>query len=72
MKDFQPWNDVIADFHEHLIKNELDASKLDIKMGPMLEIDAAQETFIGDTATPAALALLTREYRSGFEVPKAV
>ncbi len=41
-------------------------------MGPMLEIDSARETFIGDTATPEALALLTREYRSGYAVPQAV
>lgn len=72
VKDFQPWNDVIADFHEHLKKNELDDSKLDIKMGPMLELDPAKETFIGSTATPEALALLTREYRKGFEVPQQV
>jgi hypothetical protein len=72
VKDFQPWNDVIADFHEHLVKNELDATKLDIKMGPMLELDAAKETFIGETATPEALVLLTREYRAGYEVPQAV
>ncbi|MDZ4403337.1 Gfo/Idh/MocA family oxidoreductase [Prosthecobacter sp.] len=72
VKDFQPWNDVIADFHEHLGRNELDAAKLDIKMGPLLELDAAKETFIGETATPEALALLTREYRAGYEVPQAV
>ena len=52
--------------------NELDATKLDIKMGPMLELDAAKETFIGETATPEALALLTREYRAGYEVPQVV
>ena len=28
------------------------------------------ETFVGDTATPEALALLTREYREGFVVPE--
>ena len=72
VKDFQPWNDVIADFHEHLKKNELDDSKLDIRMGPMLEIDAQKETFIGETATPEALALLTREFRKGYEVPMNV
>jgi hypothetical protein len=72
VKDFQPWNDVIADFHEHLKKNELDDSKLEIRMGPMLEIDAQKETFIGGTATPEALALLTREFRKGYEVPMNV
>lgn len=72
VKDFLPWNDVIADFHQHLINNQLDAAKLDIKMGPMLELDVAKETFTGTTATPEALALLTREYRQGFAVPKEV
>jgi hypothetical protein len=41
-------------------------------MGPMLELDVAKETFIGETATPEALALLTREYREGFAVPAEV
>jgi predicted dehydrogenase len=68
LKDFQPWNDVIADFHDHLGRNQLDAAALDIKIGPMLDIDPANETFIGPNATPEALALLTREYRAGYEV----
>jgi len=72
VKDFQPWNDVIADFHDHLQNNELEAGALDIQLGAMLEIDPAAETFVGDTATAEALALLTREYRAGFEVPDTV
>ena len=68
LKDFQPWNDVIADFHDHLGRNQLDAAALDIKIGPMLDVDPANETFIGPNATPEALALLTREYRAGYEV----
>ena len=72
MKDFQTWNDVIADFHQHLQNNELVAEKQDIKLGAMLEIDAEKETFVGDTATAEALALLKREYRAGFEVPEVV
>jgi hypothetical protein len=72
VKDFQPWNDVIADFHQHLQNNQLDAGTLDIKMGAMLEIDSEKETFVGDTATAEALALLKREYRAGFEVPEVV
>ena len=72
VKEFQPWNDVIADFHDHLGRNELDAAKLDVKLGAMLELDVEKESFTGASATPEALALLTREYRPGFEVPKAV
>jgi len=63
---------VIGDFHEHLKRNELDDSTLDIKIGPMLEIDATKETFTGATATSEALSLLTREYRKGYEVPQQV
>jgi predicted dehydrogenase len=69
---FQPWNDVIADFHTHLGNNQLDAAALDIRMGPMLELDVAAEVFTGPTATPEALALLKREYRPGFEVPAQI
>lgn len=72
VKEFQPWNDVIADFHDHLGRNELDALKLDVKLGAMLELDVAKESFSGATATPEALALLTREYREGFAVPAEV
>lgn len=72
IKDFQPWNDVIADFHDHLAKNEIDASTEDIKIGATLEIDPENETFTGDSATDEALALLKRTYREGFEVPDKV
>ena len=63
---------MIDDFHKHLDANEIDPDKSDIKFGSMLEIDAEKETFVGKTATPEALALLTREYRKGFEVPETV
>jgi predicted dehydrogenase len=72
VKGFQPWNDVIGDFHEHLLANEIDDKSADIRMGAMLEIDPDKETFIGDSATPEALALLRRDYRKGFEVPENV
>ena len=44
----------------------------DVWIGKLLEIDPEKETFVGDSATPEALALLTREYRKGFEVPEKV
>lgn len=72
VKDFQPWNDVIGDFHEHVKANEVDLAKYDVRMGVELQIDAENETFTGDTATPQALGLLTREYRKGYEVPEKV
>jgi predicted dehydrogenase len=72
IKDFQPWNDMLGDFHAHLDANGIDPAKADIKLGAALEIDAEKETFVGPTATPAALALLRREYREGFAVPESV
>ncbi|MEZ5301488.1 MAG: hypothetical protein R3F11_12690 [Verrucomicrobiales bacterium] len=72
VQGFQGWNDVIDDFHAHLEANEIDPAKEDIRLGSLLEIDAEKETFVGDTATPEALALLTREYRKGYEVPEKV
>jgi hypothetical protein len=52
--------------------NQIALQPGDFRLGPLLEIDAAKETFVGETATPEALALLRREYRKGFEVPDAV
>ncbi len=72
VKDFQPWNDVIGDFHDHVKANEVDLAKYDVRMGVELQIDAENETFTGDSATPKALGLLTREYRKGYEVPEKV
>jgi hypothetical protein len=70
--DFDGWDMVIDDFHNHVSKNEIDLSKESVRLGPMLHIDGERETFTGSTATPEALALLGREYRKGFEVPDKV
>lgn len=70
--DFEPWQTVVDDFHVHLEANEIDTSKADIRLGPWLDVDVAQETLVGDSATPEALALIRREYRVGYEVPEQV
>jgi predicted dehydrogenase len=70
--DFDGWDMVIDDFHNHVSKNEIDLSKESVRLGPMLHIDGEKETFTGSSATPEALALLGREYRKGFEVPDKV
>ncbi len=70
--DFEPWKEVIGDFHNHCAANEVDLASEDVRLGALLEIDAENETFVGDSATPEALALLTREYRKGYEVPDKV
>lgn len=70
--EFDGWQHVIEDFHAHLKANEIDPSKSEVYLGPMLEVDAEKETFVGSTATLPALKLLRRDYRSGFEVPEVV
>jgi hypothetical protein len=68
LKDSPEWQLVLDDFHNHIKKNEIDVASEDIRLGPMLNIDAKAETFTGKTATQDALKMLTREYRKGFEV----
>lgn len=72
LTEFAPWQEVITDLPTHLAANEIALKSGDIRVGQMLEVDAAKETFIGNSATPEALALLRREYRAGFEVPEVV
>ncbi len=72
MKDLEQWQEVCGDFGAHMEANQIALQPGDFRLGPLLEIDAAKETFVGETATPEALALLRREYRKGFEVPDAV
>jgi predicted dehydrogenase len=69
---FEPWKEVLGEFHAHLEANKIDPASEEIRLGAMLEIDAAGETFTGPSATPEALALLKGTYRKGFEVPDQV
>ena len=52
---------------KHLEDNKVDLEKYPISLGPMLTFDNETEKFIDNAA---ADALLTREYRPGFEIPK--
>ncbi len=72
MKDLDQWQEVCGDFSDHMEANQIALQPGDFRLGPLLEIDVAKETFVGETATPEALALLRREYRKGFEVPDTV
>jgi len=72
VKGFQPWNDVIEEFHTHLLANEVDFVAEGAQMGPVLEVDVEKETLKGDAATPEALALVRGTYRKGYEVPEQV
>jgi predicted dehydrogenase len=72
LKDFEPWQEILAELPAHLDANEIQLKSGDLRVGKMLEIDVANETIIGDAATAAALALIKPEYRKGFEVPDKV
>ncbi len=51
---------------EHLKSNDVDPAKAIGRVGPLLEIDPKTERFLGNNEK--ANAMLTREYRNGFEV----
>ena len=59
-------------FEEHLKANEVALTHKNLKASAFLEIDPAKETFVGPSATPEALKLLTREYRKPYVVPEKV
>ena len=52
----------------HLKKHDVDLAQTPLTLSSVLTMDTKSETFIDN---PAANAMLTREYRKGFEVPKA-
>jgi hypothetical protein len=54
---------------QHLKDNKIDLSTVKCRIGRKLTLDPAKEVFLGDKD---ANALLTREYRKGFEVPAKV
>ena len=75
VEGYQPWNEVVEGFYEHLEANEIDPDEADIKLGPVLEIDPRTESLKGPSATDKARALMDgslRGYRDGFEVPEKV
>ena len=53
---------------KHLAANGVDLAKTPLSLGPMLKIDGGNETILDN---PAASAMLTRECRAPFLVPKA-
>lgn len=66
VEGFAPWQEVVEGFYTHLEANEADPNGA--RLGPVLEIDAENESITGPAATDETLALLRREYREGFEV----
>ncbi|HVS39441.1 MAG TPA: Gfo/Idh/MocA family oxidoreductase [Gemmataceae bacterium] len=51
---------------KHLVDNQVSLTETPCRVGRRLKLDPQTETFIGDKE---ADAMLTREYRKGFEVP---
>jgi predicted dehydrogenase len=61
--------DTFARMEEHLQGNGIALDDLRYHLGRKLTVDPRTETFVGDSE---ANAMLTREYRKGFEVPARV
>src|SRR5207249_3867486 len=53
---------------EHLKSNKVMIDGLKYTIGRKLTLDAGKEAFVGDSE---ANAMLTRDYRKGFELPKS-
>lgn len=66
-QNFEPWGSLVERIETHLAKNDVDVKKSKFRLGPLLEFDADQQKFVGDSAD-AANKYLRREYRKGFEV----
>jgi predicted dehydrogenase len=71
-RDSGPWAETLDGFRAHMEANGFDPAMTDFRLSSILEIDPAKETFTGPSATPAALALLSREYRRPYVVPAIV
>jgi predicted dehydrogenase len=61
--------EAVASMLEHLRSNNINVDGLDCQLGRPLTVEPGAEMFVGDAE---ANALLTREYRKGFEVPDRV
>jgi len=67
-KTHEDFGDTLERTLKHLAANHVDVGKTPLILGPALTIDPAEETIVGNEA---AAAMLTREYRPPFLVPKA-
>jgi hypothetical protein len=61
--------ETVARMQEHLKDNSIKLNETNYRLGRRLNIDPKAETFVGDKE---ADAMLTRQYRKGFEVPAKV
>lgn len=70
LSDVKSLDDNAATLHrtvQHLKDNGVDLDKYPLAMGPLLKFDPQKEVF---TNNDAANAMLTREYRKGYECPQ--
>jgi predicted dehydrogenase len=61
--------EALSRMEKHLKDNNIELDKTQLRVGRKLKIDAGTESFVNDKE---ADALLTREYRQGFEVPSKI
>jgi predicted dehydrogenase len=65
------WSGLLGETEKHLAAHGINIASTQIKLSPMLHVDAAKEVFVGDHSA-GANELLKRQYRKGYEVPKVV
>ena len=59
----------MGEMDEHLESHHLSRVSEEIRVSPMLELDAKTEQFVG-SGSKDANQYLNREYRKGYEVPE--
>ena len=59
---------LIEEMEKHLKGHHIDIASDQIRLSPMLTVDAEKETFVGEHSDRAN-SFLRRQYRQGFEVP---
>ena len=71
IKDNASASETLDRMLEHLSDNEIKANEEKLTLGPWLEMDGHNETFIGEWANKAN-PLLTREYRTPYIIPETI
>ena len=69
--ELETWSDLMKDMQQHLAAHDLKLTSEGIAMSPMLELDLASESFVGE-GSEKANRFLKRQYRKGYEVPEIV
>jgi len=69
--DVKEWSSLVEEMKQLMAAHSLTMENADLKMGPMLTVDAKMEKFIGNDSEEAN-KFLKREYRAPFVVPEVV